>query len=423
MNIKWWHIALFVIVMLTVAVALHPTRLRVGWMLAKSGLVHQAIEKLEDIYEKDPNNYRAIRIMALALEGLGRTDEAKVFYERLLSIKPNEDNYRDAVRFYLWTRQPEEAQRTYENWLQFRRSKGKTFVDEDGQQILDDLYALYLTGQNYRKAIEILNLRKDLFPKETRDIENDLITLHQRTGDLPATISFLEDILKKGGRNPYAVDTYVELAPLAGKKAAAEYYLAENIKEHPDDERVWKKMIDFETNQKDYASADKWFSKWMEKNPENLNLKQSYADWLIATEQQKRAIAYIEGLPPEYRDNRRFQDTLLKLYEWNNVKEKLVGPYTARFNENPSDGENAKKLFWLLMDLKRYNDAEKVASRLNSMNPDRREYIDMLLSVYEQRNESKKSLSLLEKAAERTDDPKLLKRLGERYLWNAEEGR
>lgn len=418
MGIKWWHVAVFVAVIIIIAALLHPTRLRMGWMFVKSGRAVEAIEKLTHIFEKDPGNYRALKYLAEALEKAGRPEEAKKMYENLLKVKPREENFREVARFYMWNGKREDAKWAYGKWFDARREKRTSFSDDEGQEILDNLYALCLEFKDHKKAIEVLEIRKEQNPGIASTIDNDMITLYEMTGDLDATMAEIERVMGRDKENTFAVDKYLMLAPVAGKAEEAKGYLIRMMNEDPGNAKKRKQFIDYETNLKDYASANEWYRKWIAASPGDRRLQKEYLDWLLATEQQKEAISFIEGLPEDRRED--LKDTLVELYEWNNMKDKLVEPYYERFRENPSDQENAKKLVWLLIDLKQDKRAAEVLKRLVESYPSNPEYAAMLADIYDSEGRTSDSISTLERAVDKKKDPKLMKRLGELYLMRAE---
>ncbi len=414
MKVKWWHIALFVFFILIVAVVVHPTRLRLSWMLVKSGKPMEAIQNLTQIYSKDPKNYRAIKILAEALENMGRPEESMELFEKLVELKPTDENFKELARFYMWTKNPAQAKRAYQRWFDFRKGKKIGFTDDDGTEIVDNLYSLSLLARDYKSAIEALKVRRQLHPDQAHFIDNDMITLYEKAGDLDGTIAYIESLLAKDKGNVYALEKYMQLAPLAGKKDAARNVLIEDIETNPKDVAARKRFVDFETVNKELGAADEWYRKWMERSPTDQALKKEYLNWLLATDQQKPAIAFLEAVSEEER--KPFEETLVRLYEWNNMKEKLVEPYIARFEKNPNDAENAKKLVWLLIDLKQYDKAETVLKRLVELHPGNSEYALALADIYQTKDKTDASIAVMEKAVQKNRDPKLLKQLGVLYL-------
>ena len=419
MNVKWWHIMIFVAVILAVAAILHPTKLRMGWMYLHSGQAYEAIKKLEEAYEKDPSNYRALRAYAGALESAGMTDEAEEAYARLIEIKPREDHFQEVVRFYSWMENPRKRKEVLEKWYKHRTTLEKGFEDEEGLRILNNLYAHYLMDQEYEQALAILKELRMIDPKNRKKINNDLITIYEKTGDVDGTMTHLEVVMEEDPDNAYALEKFVQLAMLSDRKGDAEGHLAKNVERHPDDEAAWQRIINFETNMKDYEAANMWWKKRLVRKPSDAKLGKSYFDWLLATEQQDLAISYIEGLPKKTRDEPYYRDMLLKLYEWNQETGKLIPIYRANFRANPRDRENAQKLIWLLYDHKEYSELEGVLKKLNEIYPANKEYAIQLADVQDLRQEDAAAIKTLERAARDTDDNEILKRLGERLLWSS----
>ncbi|MFA4873957.1 MAG: tetratricopeptide repeat protein [bacterium] len=419
MGTKLWHIALFAVIVLAVAAIMHPTNFRTAWMYLGSGRVNDAILKLSKIYERNPKDYRTIKMLAEALEQEGRVDEAERLYARLIEIKPREDNFKELVRFYTWTEQPGKAKGALERWLDFRQTQKLSFSDDDGKLMLGDLYAYDLLYQEYAKAIKVLQMRREVEPKEARAIDDDMIALYETVGDLSSTAALLQKMLEANDRNTYALEKFMQIAKASGKTDVVLKYLTKNIAESPQDQNVWQRVITFETRSGDLGSANEWYKKWLTNEPSNSKLRKKYVEWLLSTDQQKVAIAFLEDLTRGKEVDPYYSDTLTKLYEWNGVKDKLVPIYLARFEKDPSDRENARKLVWLLNDMKRYADAEKVLRRLTDIYPGNREYSKMLVDLYDAQNKPGSAIAELEKLTQNNDDPKLLKSLGEHYLWSS----
>ncbi len=419
MGTRLWHIAVFVAILLAVAAIVHPTNFRQAWMYLSSGKLHDAVVKLNKIYKKNPDDYRTIKMLATALEEEGNVDQAERLYAELIKIKPRDDNFKEVVRFYIWTLQPGKAQQACREWLDFRLKNGISLDDEDGKQMLSDLYAYDLLYEDYKEGIKVLYLLRDVEPKEAGWINDDLISLYEMSGDFDSTVSFLENILKQDPKNIYALEKFLQLAKTSGKIDIAKGYLEKDIRENPSDAKVWNRLIDFDARTGDLNAANGWYVKWLDLAPNDWARKKRYINWLMATDQQKTAIAYLEGLDASRLSDPWFMKTLIDLYEWNNDKKKLAPIYEARFERNPGDRANAEKLIWLLNDLKEYAREERVLKRLVEFSPGNREYETMLMNFYEGRNDSAAALPLLKKLATSTNDPALLKRLGEYYMWNA----
>ncbi|MFH1830233.1 MAG: tetratricopeptide repeat protein [Pseudomonadota bacterium] len=417
MNTKWWHLAAFVVIVLSVAILLHPTKYRAGWMHLRGGELRKAIDELRQVYKENQRNYRAIKYLAQALEQKGNYDEAGGYLDKLLELKPREDHYKEAVRFYTWNLMPQKAKLTYRKWLDYRRARGKSFDDEDGERMVNDLYAYYLMDQEYKDAIDMLKIRQEIDDENRESLDNDLITLHEYIGDMDATLAILEKVLERNVKNTYALEKFMRLAAFSGKQDLAEKYLAQNIKENPDNDESWERMIRFASaERKDYERADKWYTKWLERKPEDANLMKKYINWLMGTDQQKKAITYMEKNDMQDMKDDYFKKTLEDLYIWNNVKPKLLVIYQERFKKNPHDKENADNLLALLIEFKKFDEAKEVLQRLATIYP--KIYAQQLVDLYDLQDDDASAIAALEKAVHRSGDPELLKRLGERYLWS-----
>lgn len=418
MGTKRWHLILFVAIVLAVAAALHPTRYRSGWMFLRSGKIGEAIKRLSIVSQKDPHDYRAMRMLAQALEEEGRTGEAGELYERAVALKPSESGFQELVRFYTWTQQPQEARRAAWRWYEHRQRERRPFRDEVGRQLLEDLASAEMLSQDYPKAIEVLTTYQKAFPAEAASIEGDLIGLYEKSGDVEATASYLEGVLADDPDDTYALETFVEIAPLCRRSEVARGYLVRDLERRAGDEQAWNRLLDFEVRTGDLGAARRMYQKKIEAEPQDDRLRRGYVQWLIGTEQLEAAIAYLEGISGTAPDPSS-RETLIQLYEWTGAKDKLLPIYRERFQRNPSDRKNAEVLVWALTDARHNEEAERVLQRLVGLFPRDREYARMLVDLYEARGDSSGAISALEKSARATDDPKLLKRLGEHYLWNA----
>jgi len=418
-RVKWWHIILFAFVVTAITSLLCPTRFRTAWMIHRSEMVHDAVDELKEMYNKKEGDYRTIRMLAMSQENLGNTEEAEKLFEELIEAKPMDKHFKELARFYTRTEQPKKAKSAYERWLIFRKMGEVDLGDPDGKKILNNLYAYYLADQEYKKAIEMLELKKEYDPEKSNIIANDLITLHERSGDLKQTIEHLEKALDKDINNQFALDKYIQLAIVGNKRDRAEKYIKKYMAANPEDREAWKKLLTLHMNAGDIEAANAWYIEWLKKQPNEMKRRKEYVKWLLGIDQQKLAMAYLESLPLEDIKDPYFSDTLMNLYEWNDVKHKLVDKYIERFNENPGDQENAKKFYKTLIDLKRYNEAERVILRLTKLYPANEEYAKMLIDAYDLRGDEDAAIEALEKITKKSDNPKLLKALGERYMWRS----
>jgi tetratricopeptide (TPR) repeat protein len=417
MRIKWWYIAIFVAIVLGIAIALHPSKLRTGMMFMESHKLDEALAEFQLAYEEDPNNPRVISHLAMALEAKGRTEEAGKLFRRLLELQLKDKNFREVARFFAWTEQPQKLMRTYEEWYKFRLDEKKSFRTKLGQEVLSNLYAFSLLYQKYDQAIDVLNTWRKAEPDKVKETNVDLITLYEMTGNLETTVALLEKILNNDSLNEYALEKFMEIAVFSGKEDVVEGYLVKNVENHPSDPKNWQRLIDYETRLKRYDVADGWYAKWLEEENQSWELRQRYVAWLVGTNQDKRAVSYLQNIMKENPPDPYFKDTLIDLYEWNQMHEQLVGVYQERFRQNPRDRKNSNELLGTLIHLKRYDEAEGVLKELNRIYPDDREYAEELANLYDAENNSAAAISVLEKAVKRTDDVVLMKRLGEMYLW------
>lgn len=420
MKIKWWHIAVFSAIVLIIAAILFPTKMRTAWMHQEGGEIDESIEEVRKLYKNDPNNYRALRTLAQGYEKLGKTTKAEEFYEELIKIKPIDNNFKETIRFYAWTQQPEGVMKTLRRWYEQRIKDGRDFTDNEGIKLLRDLYAYDLLYKNYDEAIELLGRMKMLTPKVKFpfSIDMDLFTLYERTGDLDSAIKQLDIILKNDRKNKYAVKKFMEIAPFAGKEKEAEELLASYIKEEPSNMESWQKMIQFETSLNKLGEAGEWFDKMLERFSGNGSVQRKYVEWLLNTRQEKMAITFLEKIIDQGEKDPFYYDTLVKLYEWNNVKDKLLPIYMSRFKEDPSDRKNAKEILSILSTMKN-TDAEKVIlEKLVSIYPGDVEFGIMLVGIYDTEKDNTAATALLERIAGANHSQEVLKLLGEHYLWN-----
>lgn len=420
MGTKRWYIILFVVIVLAVAAALHPTQYRSGWMLLRSGRIGEAMKRFVTVAHENPRDYRSMRLLASALEEQGRVDEAGEYYERVVALKPNDLNYRDLIRFYTWTQQPREALRAMEQWYAYRRQGKMSFRDEEGRRLLEALYAAEVLFQNYRKAIEVLSTYQQEIPSEAAAVESDIVELYEKDGDMSTAATYFEGVLAQDPENAFVLEKFAEIAPLCGKGAIARALLLGSWEKHPQDERLWNRLLDFEARAGDLTAVRKLYLERIEAHPGNDQLRRGYVEWLIGTDQQKAAIAYIEGMARIVPDP-SYHETLIQLYEWNNAKDKLLPIYRDRFQRNPDDRGNARKLISILTDARQYGEAEQVLRKLTSRFPRDREYDQMLIDLYDAQGKPGAAINALERAVRVSDDPRLLKQLGERYLWSAGE--
>ncbi|MFH1653657.1 MAG: tetratricopeptide repeat protein [Pseudomonadota bacterium] len=418
MSLKSWYIALFVLLILIVGVILHPSKMREGWMLYKSAKVHEAIEKFKTILTEEPDNYRAINMLAKSLENIGETEEAGRYFEKLLTLKPSDENFKEVVRFYTWTEQPDKTKKAYEGWYDYRTKSGISFDDEDGKQILNDLYGFFLMDQKYKSAIDVLQRQKRYKPEEIKTIDNELLILYEKSGDLNTTIALIEKVLQADSENIEALEKYMSLAKISGRGKSLEKILEKNINKNPKDTKEWERMIEYKTMAKEYDDADKWFKKWIKREPGNLELKKNLIEWYVGTEQQKRAMGYIEDLLAKSKiEDPYYLKMLSELYKWNDVKEKLLPIYLKEFYANPATFEDKDELVYILLELKKYDVAKGVLTTLTEMMPKNKEFAIDLAALYDMEGNTDAAIAVIEKCAKSTNDPAMYLDLGERYVW------
>ncbi len=68
--------------------------LELGYNAARRGYWQEALHRFERAAAADPQDPRALNNLAVALEAVGRFDEARATYERGVKIAPNDDNLR-----------------------------------------------------------------------------------------------------------------------------------------------------------------------------------------------------------------------------------------------------------------------------------------------------------------------------------------
>lgn len=423
MGTKLWHIAIFVAAILAIAAIMHPTNFRTAWMYMSSGKIHEAVEKLTTLYEKNPKNYRTIKLLAQALEEQGKVEEAEKLYEQLLTLKPRDDNYQDLVRFYTWTEQPEKVFTSLNRWYDFRKAQKISFADNDGRDLIDNLFSLCMLYQDYDRAIEVTQTRATIEPQQLASIQEDLVALYEMSGNITATAKALEQLLTSGSAPASALEALMEIASQTRQTTFVKDLLRAKIEASPKDADAWQKLIDFETTTGDLVAAEKQYRQWVGLDPQNDQRRQRYIAWLLENDQQKTAMAQLEATIRSGATDPFYTNTLAQLYEWNGNEQQLIPIYRARFEQNPRDRNNAKKLLWLIINRKQYAEAEKILTRLLAQNPRDQEYAKMLIDLYDAQKRSDKALAELEKIAPSSNDPKLLKRLGEHYLWGTGKDR
>lgn len=419
MKIKLWHIMAFVGVIVLIAVILRPGRLRTGWMYTESGRPAEAVSKFLLLYEKDPQNNRALALLARSLEEDGRTVEAESRYEQLIHLKPKDRYFKELVRFYTWSEQPVKLKSALSRWRKFRLEKNLSFNNKDGRKLLDDLYGYDLLYQDYEEAIQVLKQQRGIEKGKRYEIDTDLITLYELTGDADGTLKQIQEVLKDDPENDYALNKLVELAPLIGKGDLAEEVLTKNIERDPKNANSWQRLIAFQTDNDKLDEATATFNEWLKDNPDDRELQRTYLDWLLATNQDHRAKSYLLSIDRTGEHADYYKRTLLDLYEWTEDNAAMFGIYLQRFHANPRNRHNNKQLLDLMYGLERYDVGEEVLTELVEIYPNDTEYPIMLDDVLSMQNKEHESLAILERAAAATHDPKLMKRLGQRYMWTS----
>ncbi|MFH1873890.1 MAG: tetratricopeptide repeat protein [Pseudomonadota bacterium] len=425
MGFKSWYIIVFVLALLAAAILLHPTRARQGKMLAKSGELEEAIATFNEVLKENPDDHRTIKELAIALEAAGKTREAAKLFDKLIDLNPSDENYKEAKRFFVWNDDPRNAKKVSEKWYEFRTINKKDFKDDDGRDLLIDLYSYYLTDQQYKEAIDVLKKRRKLGknPEDVNNIDGHLMQLFEKTGDLDTTIALLEKILKVDSHNREALDKYTSLAAISGKKTNIERILAKNIDDNPNNLEAWDELIDFQTKEKDYEGANTAFEKMLARFPANSELEEKYIDWFLGTEQHKGAITFLEQRLQEDPENIYYRDNLIQLYEWNDMTDKVLPYYLAEFRRNPRGFAKSKEMAWILYDAGNYSVVKDVLSNLIEIHPSDVDYALMLISIYDQEESPGRAIPIMEKLVEYNKDPKFMLDLGERYLWIGEIGK
>lgn len=420
MKIKLWHILAFVAVVILIAVILRPGKLRTGWMYTESGRPEEAVAKFLELYEKDPENNRALALLTRALEENGQTAEAEKRYEQLIKLKPKDRYFKDLVRFYTWSEQPIKLKGALSRWRHFRLDNDISFNNKEGRKMLNELYGYDLLYQDYSEGIEILKQLRDIEKRRRSEIDTDLITLYELTGNADATLDQIQEVLKDDPENEYALGKLVELAPIVGKADLADKILSDNIGRNPKNANAWQRLIAFQTDNDKLKEADETFKKWMEINSDDKELQRTYLDWLLATSQDHRAKSYLLSIDRSGKYADYYKRTLMDLYEWTADDAAMFEIYLERFHANPRNKHNNKQLLDTMYGLERYDVGEEVLTKLVEIFPNDVEYAIMLDDVLSMQNKEKEALGMLERAAQETHDPRLLKRLGQRYMWSSD---
>ena len=346
MKIKLWHMIVFVMIILAIAAMLFPTTMRTAWMLKEGDKVEEAIAKVMVIYKKNPKHYRAVRTLAQSFEKIGKVDEAKRYYKELLELKPNDRNFKETIRFYSWTEQPEMAMETYRRWYTYRLNNKKKFKDKEGKKILIDLYAYDLMYKDYDEAIGILKERLESEPKDAKQIKFDLLTLYERTGNLKDVVAMFEEELKKDPDNLYILNRFAQIAHLAGKEEEVARLLAENIERNPGNVESWKGMINFRADAKEYDKANDWYLKMLSRFKNNKKLQKKYLEWLMTTNQGKGSYKIPGELARKWRKRRRIFKITCRPVRMEQRQRQTAANISQALRRRSGQSEKRKRTSW-----------------------------------------------------------------------------
>lgn len=422
MKIKWWHTVVFFVIIALVAVLVHPSKFRVGLMLKHSARLEQAVEKFKDIYHKHPDNYRAAKQLANTLEDLGSTEEAATLYEKSLQLKQSDAYFDDVARFYEWTHNRPKEVEIYEKWFKWRDDHNKGFSDDYGKKVLENLYAHYLLDKNYDGAIKILDMKREIDPQKADVYEQEMAYLYEQKGDRENAVKLFEMSLKRKPWNRELLFKLLNLIPTGSSSEFVKERLLANVKKAPEDDKNWQYLIYYATRVGDIEAGDKAYDEWMGYKPNDIALKKEYFNWLIGVDKQKKAIGLLEKYLSDNPENKDpyFFTTLVKLYEWNNMYDKLYTVYMGNFQRDPSNRVNTKKLVDLAFYFKKTADLHLILNKLLAIAPYDNEYVKYKLDLFYTENNSAGAIELLENVVKKNPNPMFKKTLAELYVWNGQ---
>ena len=144
MNLKLWHLGLFAATIILIVLLLLPNAKEKGVLLARSGKVEKAEEKLLPIINDDPGNLQVVEELAKGYDMAGKPDKSVSLYENYLKKDPY------------------------------------------NQQIISKLAESYIADFKFKKAFELLERDKQKNYKE-------LITLAVKMGDLDKAVEYSKE--------------------------------------------------------------------------------------------------------------------------------------------------------------------------------------------------------------------------------------
>jgi len=203
-------------------------RLAAAAICLEKNQLHSAIEELNSVYLREPNNTIALYALGHCYERLGQESEAVEFYQDCLKFKNHLQLPRQRLAaIYFKNGQLEKTMEEYE----LLRSEYP-----DDISALVTLGHLYIVAGRYTKAIETFNtailIHPDNFHTEANDIDQLI-----RDGQLHEALEQLEDLLEE---QPERADLIMKRADVLGMLGAT----TESVCQYEEAIRIWPDFLE-----------------------------------------------------------------------------------------------------------------------------------------------------------------------------------
>lgn len=458
MEIRWRNIIFFLCLLIVIAIIVHPSKFYLGWRLVKSGRISEGIKGLQEASDKFPKSLRITKALAETAARIGLNDEAERQYEHLLELQPRDEYFLDAIRFYQWIRHPQEELKMLKRWYAFRLKEGSGFDDVAGDNLIDRYYNLSINAKDFQSAIMILKdrlkiqnnfwheMEKDILAsflldldtktknisdytviyddevtivgrELRRDLEDDLLSLLEQTGNLTEALALTKKKLRENREDFVALEKFAEIAPLVGQVKEAEYLLRNRANSDPEDITARVRYINFLEQQGNTTQIFSAYRSWIPKYPHNSELVDEGIGLFTAYGNGLELISILEQLPLSERSRPDVGEYLVMLYEQNDLKDKLAEELLARFHKHNGTPDELERLGWLLIDLKRYEEARQILEKIVTLFPANSQIFSMLVEVNDRLGNFREGNKILEDSARDMSDPDIMKTLGKRLLW------
>ncbi|WP_457567845.1 tetratricopeptide repeat protein [Desulfurobacterium sp.] len=268
--------------------------IQLAYLLYTSGRKEDSIKLLKNYLHKHPNDEKALATLAEYLSWAGKLDEAENLYERLFRETNKLYYLLMKIRLLEWNSRFDRAKELLES-----TEKRKTLTARDKAEIYKLFGYLYLWQNKNDKALHYFKLAEKENPKDEETKEEIMLL----TGKF-------KSLLKK----------YTNLI----KKKPEPYY--------------FRRLGDIYSKMKQYRKALKYYLKYLELNPEDINILRDIGELYIKIGNYQKGFSYLEFYANKINTvNAKL--TLAKNYYWAGFPEAALQVIEEILESEPGNRE------------------------------------------------------------------------------------